>query len=76
MLLCTVQYMTDLQCKSRRWVCIAGFTICSQVLMCLHDNNVLFFLFLLQKEKEQFAVSLLIVHLMKVVTTVCACTEC
>ena len=41
----------------------------------LHDI-VLFFLFLLQKEREQFLVSLLIVHLMKVVTTVCACTQC
>ena len=41
----------------------------------LHDI-VLFFLFLLQIEREQFEVSLLIVHLMKVVTTVCACTEC
>ena len=41
----------------------------------LHDI-VLFFLFLLQTEKEQFEVSLLIVHLMNVVTTVCACTEC
>ena len=41
----------------------------------LHDI-VLFFLFLLQKEEKQFWVSLLIVHLMKVVTTVLACTEC
>ena len=41
----------------------------------LHDI-VLFFLFLLQEEQRQFSVSLLIVHLMKVVTTVCACTKC
>ena len=33
------------------------------------------FLFLLQREKDQFEVSLLIVHLMKVVTPVCACVE-
>ena len=39
-------------------------------------NIVLFFLFLLQNEHRQFRVSLLIFHLMKVVTTVCACTEC
>ena len=42
----------------------------------MYKTFVLFFLFLLQKEREQFLVSLLIVHLMKVVTTVCACTEC
>ena len=40
----------------------------------LHDIVVLF-LFLLQREELQFLVSLLIVHLMKVVTPVCACVE-
>ena len=40
----------------------------------LHDI-VLLFLFLLQRVERQLGVSLLIVHLMKVVTPVCACVE-
>ena len=47
--------------------------LCDNVYKSLHDI-VLLFLFLLQREKRQFAVSLLIVHLMKV-ASVCACVE-
>ena len=48
--------------------------LCDNVCKSLHDI-VLLFLFLIQRERRQFDVSLLIVHLMKVVTSVCACVE-